>query len=162
MNKKKSILLTVLLLVPSLFFTYINAQVELEPYSWDSYGMGFSIPKTFTVLENDSIKFSVGDSLINLTIYPVDASAIDSSNMDSLLQQWAIQNSVDIQSDFEHFNDEGNYYGVLCVGNQDPFKIMLMLALDPDYKDIGFYIWFSYKEESQETVLSIVNSFYPI
>jgi hypothetical protein len=39
---------------------------------------------------------------------------------------------------------------------------MLILALDPDYVDIGFYIWFSYSEESLDTVIKIIDSFYPI
>jgi hypothetical protein len=146
-----------------VFFTFgLRAQSDLEPYTWDTYGMAFSIPKTFSVLENDSVKFSAADSLVNLTIYPVDATGIDSTNMDSLLGQWASQNNVEVLSNYEPFNDEGNYFGILCVGTLNSYSIMLMLAIDPDYKDTGFYIWFSYNTDSFETVMQIVNSFYPI
>jgi hypothetical protein len=158
-NTKIALISFILLIlcIPNQF-----AQEEMDAYSWDSYSMAFSIPQTFTVLESDSIKFSAGNSAMNLTIYPVNASGIDSSNMESLLGEWASSNGVEILSDFERFNDAENYFGVLCAGKLTDYNVMLIIAIDPYLTDTGFYIWISYNDDSYETALSIISSFYPI
>jgi hypothetical protein len=158
-NYSKYYLLSFILI--SFSASSIQAQEMLE-YNWDSYNMAFSIPNTFNVLENDSTIFSASDSSINLTIYPISAIGIDSTNMETLLNEWALNNGVEVLSTFEKFDDEDNYSGILCAGRIEPFNVMLLLALDPVFADTGFYIWISYDDKSIDTVMSIVDSFYPI
>jgi hypothetical protein len=162
MKQASKLLLLAWLLFLGISTLEVCAQDDMEAYTWDNYGMGFSVPKTFDVLESDSSKFSASDSVMNLTIYPVDASGIDTSNMKSLIGQWAINNNVKILSDYQPFTDEGSYSGVLCVGELNSYNVMLMLMIDPVYSDIGFYIWISYNNDSFDRVLNVVDSFYPI
>jgi hypothetical protein len=162
MNITQKLPALIMLLILGTRIQYIQAQPEMQAFTWDSYSMAFSVPKSFTILENDSIQFSASDSAMNLTIIPFDASAVDSANMNSVLGQWALANNVELLGDYKPFDDEGNYSGVLCIGTLNSYNIMLMLVIDPDYADIGFYIWISYKDESFDTVLGIVDSFYPI
>jgi hypothetical protein len=161
-HTKRQVAILIFLLTSPIWIPDLKSQDETVPYSWETYGIAFSIPKSFILLENDSIKFSAGDSLINLTIYPVDASGISVSNMDTLLGQWAIQNNVEILSDYNHFNDEEAYYGTVVGGISGDFNIMLLLFIDPEYSDTGFYIWLSYQDDSLDKVIRIIDSFYPI
>jgi hypothetical protein len=160
MNKKLRIV-SAILVFAGIQTHLLFSQVEMIPVYLDDFYMGFSIPKSFNILKNDSTVFSAGDSVMNMTIYPIDASGIDSSNIVSLLSEWAAQNGVEVLSNYEHFSDVDNYYGVLCAGTLNSYYIMLMLALDPVFFDMGFYLWFSYQDGSLDTVISIIDSLYP-
>jgi hypothetical protein len=160
--KKRNVFLIFCITLSMICISSQYAQTEMVDYTWGSYNMAFSIPNTLSILESDSVKFSASDSNINFTLYPVDASGINSTNMETLLSNWALANDVEVLSGYESFTDEDNYSGILCVGSLNSSSIMLILCIDPLYPSTGFYIWISYNDNAFDTVLKIVDSFHPM
>ncbi len=140
--------------------TQLIAQ-DMQTWTWDSYKTKFKVPYDFEVKTNTGEAFSAGNKDINLSIYPQKVSDMTYSKMKTSLAKWVESNGVTVDGDYWELADLNRYWGVMVGGYYQGFHVMLWLLVDPDYTDIGLYVWCSYNESASSIVTDIFYSFTP-
>lgn len=140
----------------------LNAQTMVT-YTWSTYKMKFDIPTSFTEKVNNSEKFEASNPDINLTIYPRKGENLDADGMINALSGWVSDSQIENLTQMDVVTDQLNgYWGVYQEGTKNGWPVFLMLMVDPDYPDISFYVWVSYREGTEDTAVKILLSFKPI
>ncbi len=149
-----------------LFFVSsgLFAQTAMKTYSWENYKTKFKVPENFRVTESSDARWSGTNDDITLSIYPRTGENLSVSDMQSAVYNWAVQNGVIEIGDITELDSEklNGYWGYLYEGSKDGFPIGTMLIVDPDFPQISLYIWVSYREGFEDTVIDILMSFTPI
>lgn len=135
---------------------------QLTTWTWDQYKVKFDAPTDFKVDDNNAEVFSAGNGHINLTIYPQTNVSTEIDAMTENLSKWAINTDLSFDMQPEFLEDLNGYWGVYIDGeasNGNPTTVVLLI--DPDYPDIGLYIWLQYQIDYFETAVDILASFTP-
>jgi hypothetical protein len=161
---KKQFKLSVLLVFLAMFFlsgTHVFGQ--MKTFTWDTYKTKFKVPSDFEVDESTGEKWIGHNRNINLSIYPRKDENLSHREMTKANYEWATDNGVKNIGDVVELDETklNGYWGVLYEGDKDGFSIGTMLIVDPDYPNISFYIWVSYREAYTDTVLEMLKSFTP-
>jgi hypothetical protein len=157
--------ITILSLIILSFFANNVAAQEMVSYTWSDYKTQFNIPKSFTVQQNDNTIFSAGSDNINLTIYPRKDEKMLEDNMSGNLRTWSKSNELKNLGEVTELDETklNGYWGVFQEGEtKDGYQVFVMLIIDPDYTDTGFYVWLSYSEGNEDACLKILQSFTPL
>jgi hypothetical protein len=161
---KKQVKLTVLLVFVAMFFiSGTHAFGQMKTFTWDTYKTKFKVPSDFEVDESTGEKWIGHNRNINLSIYPRKDENLSHREMTKANYEWATDNGVKNIGDVVELDESklNGYWGVLYEGDKDGFSIGTMLIVDPDYPNISFYIWVSYRESETDTVLEMLKSFTP-
>ncbi len=158
---KKFTVLSVMLVC--LLATSVSAQ-EMKLFNWTTYKTQFEIPSNFVVQKNDITEFTAGTEEIVLTVYPRKGEEVDFENMPAALADWATENKLENLGEITELDGEQlkGYWGVFQEGTYNGLPVIVMLIVDPDYSDIGFYIWLNYTEGNEDVCVKILKSFTPI
>ncbi|HOY32106.1 MAG TPA: hypothetical protein PKW80_09525 [Bacteroidales bacterium] len=148
----------------SLFFAVTGVFAQMKTYDWEPYKTQFKVPSDFVVTESSGTKWSGKNGDIALTIYPRKDENLSHSEMLDAVYEWAVKSGVkDIGDPVELDTEKLNgYWGYLYEGTVDGFPVGTMLIVDPDYPEISLYIWVSYREGFEDTVIDMLMSFIPM
>lgn len=143
------------------FSSQASAQ-SFTQYTWDEHAIKFKVPNTFTVSENNYNKFSAGDDLMWVTIYPKSGSEISYNDMSNLLTTWADNNGIYGYNSILDGSNNG-FWGVYLNGNlsSNGLPVFAGMFVHPDYPSMYYYVWINYKSEDQSTAQEVLNSFTP-
>ena len=147
-----------------LLLSSAHGFAQMKSFTWDTYKTKFKVPQDFVVDESTGNKWTGHNSNITLSIYPRKGENLSRTGMRDAVRTWAIDNGVkDIGAPTELDETKLNgYWGVMYEGYVDGFPVATMLIVDPDYPDISIYIWVSYREGWEDTVIDVLMSFTPI
>ncbi len=154
----KSLLSILLLSICSI----LSAQT-LKPWTWDYYNMTFQAPDNMMVKENNANKFEASNISIAMDIYPRIGENLTYDGMKNAIINWAYQTSLYYNSDNQpiYLANINRYWGCAIDGTHQGFPASILLLVDPDFPDISFYIWISYKTEYYHDAVAILKSFRP-
>lgn len=138
------------------------ATAQLKTWNWAEYKMQFKTPASFKVHQNNSEKFSAGNSNLYLTIYPKKGSKMLYDDMKSTLRDWSRKNDLTYKKDVQYMSNLNGYWGVFIDGvASSGLPTSLLLLVDPDFPTISFYVWLQYQEAYLEAAVNILKSFVP-
>lgn len=148
-----------------LFALLLGAQfasAQMTTWTWDTYKVKFDAPSNFKTSKNSATGFSAGNTNINLTIYPENGANISYEKMLRSLQKWADNQNLSYDGDAAYMEDLNGYWGCYIDGvapNGNPTSVLLLI--DPDYPEIGLYVWVQYQDGYLDTAVDIISSFTP-
>lgn len=147
--------------------TLLTAQ-SLQTWVWDSYKMKFKAPDNMVVQQNDASSYQASNNSITMDIYPRNLENLTYDGMKNAIIDWANQISLSYEPDLNgnhqpiYLDNLNRYWGCAIDGKKQGFPASALLLIDPDYKDIGFYVWISYKPEYYHDAVAILRSFEPV
>src|ERR1035437_4888184 len=161
---KYKFLLVILLSVISLAG---NTQ-SLKSWTWDTYKMKFKAPDNMEVRKNDATVYEASNNSITMDIYPLTGQNLTYDGMKRAIMNWADKiplsyNTTNSSGDTQpiYLKDLNGYWGCAIDGTKDGFSSSALLLVNPDYPDINYYIWISYKSEYYQDAVAILKSFTP-
>jgi hypothetical protein len=136
---------------------------SMKDFTWDTYKTKFSVPSDFRVTSSTGDKWSGTNDDITLSIYPRTGENLSHEGMKDAVYNWAVSSNVkDIGTVTELDEQKLNgYWGYMYEGELDGFPVATMLIVDPDYPNIGLYIWISYRTGLEDTAIDMLMSFTP-
>ncbi|HAN79249.1 MAG TPA: hypothetical protein DCQ31_16520 [Bacteroidales bacterium] len=155
--------LTLIAFVVAAFFTTEISAQQMKTFTWTMYKTKFQVPSDFKIQKNDKTEFTAGTDDIVLTIYPRKGEELDSDLMPADLKSWALENELKNLGRVTNLDETvlNGYWGVFQEGTLDDSPVIVMLIVDPDFTDIGFYIWINYTEGQEDLAIKILESFTP-
>lgn len=151
-----------LLFLLSFLLTTTFVSAQMTTWTWDLYKVQFQAPSNFKVSKNDKSGFSAGNGHINLTIYPEKGSNASLDDMAASLERWANSTQLSYDGGANMLEDLNGYWGCYIDGtasNGNPTTVMLLA--DPDYSEIGLYMWIQYQSDYFDQAVEIARSFMP-
>jgi hypothetical protein len=135
----------------------------LKSWTWDLYKIKFKMPDNMVVQENNANKFQASNVSIVMNIYPRNGENLTYDGMKKAIIDWASQTNLSYNSSKNpiYLKDINRYWGCAIDGTNNGFPTSMLLLVDPDFSDISFYIWISYKSEYYHDVVSMLKSFEP-
>jgi hypothetical protein len=136
----------------------------LKSWTWDYYKIKFKAPDNMVVQENSDKKFQASNVSIVMDIYPRVGENLTYDGMKNAIIDWANKTNLSYNSDSNpvYLKDINRYWGCAIDGTNNDFPTSILLLVDPDYSNISFYIWISYKSEYYHDVVAILKSFEPV
>lgn len=145
-----------------LFFTLSTLAYSqtLETWTWDSYKMKFKVPSNFEIITSTGEEFTAGNDDVAVAIVPQKGDYYTERKMKSFLDDVCKSAGV-THEEFITLSDLNGYSGVMCDGYSSNLNVFSMMIVDPDYKDICFYISIIYTTAKEDLALEIAKSFTP-
>jgi hypothetical protein len=152
-----------LLLAILLFSAGALMAQDMKSFTWDSYKTKFSVPDDFRVTKSTGEYWSGTNDDITMSIYPRKDENLSQRAMKNSLYQWAVDNNVKNIGELTELDSEklNGYWGDLYEGTIDDFPVGVMLIVDPDYPNVSLYVWVSYRDGFENTVIKMLMSFTP-
>lgn len=134
----------------------------MTTWTWDIYKVKYEAPSDFKVISSSKDGFSAGNQRINLSIYPDHSKTHDRLDMAMSLEKWAGDNKLSYDGFAQELEDLNRYWGYYIDGTApNGLPTTVLLLTDPDYPEIGLYVWLQYKSEYLEEAIKIARSFMP-
>ncbi|HPB24167.1 MAG TPA: hypothetical protein PLB59_00695 [Bacteroidales bacterium] len=154
----------VLFFVLILLGTSSEVSAQWKTYDWDFYKTKFQVPSDFEVSESSETRWSGKNNNITLSIYPRKNENLSLEGMQDALYKWAVSNGVTEIGEVTVLDEQklNGYWGYMYEGMIDGYPVGTMLIVDPDYPEISLYIWASYREGFEDTIIDILMSFIPM
>jgi Dihydro-orotase-like len=145
-----------------------NAQ-SLQSWTWDYYKMKFKAPDNMVVQKSDATVYEASNSSITMDIYPLTGQNLTYDGMKNAIIKWA-DKSLLVYNDYNGSGDKqpiyleniNGYWGCAIDGTKNGFSASALLLVNPDYPDINYYVWVSYKPEYYHDAIAILKSFTPM
>lgn len=131
----------------------VNAQ---QRYTWEQYGLSFSVPQNFKVVKNTAESFEAENANIHLTIEVMDYDGIDPEDLGTALGEMANElgmTGMDI-GELALTTLEGAY----IEGKVKGVNVCLVLLADTD-SNIALVASVTYSNGNEQQATNIVNSF---
>lgn len=150
---KKFILATALLLAGA-----VSSFAQLIDYHWDTHGVGFSIPRDFSVQTNNAEEFTADNGKIFLTILPFQDENVSKDNLADAVVAMAKELDYDSieEADAADVDDFTGYY---VKGTKEGVHAVVMALLDSE-SSTNLLVVIAYTEGSESKAIDIANSFY--
>jgi len=134
-----------LILIFTFFITVAYAQQE---YTWDDYGIAFTLSDDFDELENNEEEFSAHGYGIELSIFPFADESID--EMDITTFTMSIAASLEL-SEIEDINiiELNGFKGGYAEGSLGGVSVFVMGLIDPD-SDTNFFVLIGFENTDEE------------
>jgi hypothetical protein len=160
--KKATLLKALFVVFLMISFSSAYAQ-DWRTFTWEPYKTKFKVPGDFSVTTSSGEEWSGTNRKITMDIYPRKNENLSRTEMKNNLYSWAADNGVKNIGDVTVLDEEklNGYWGYMYEGNKGEFPVAVMMLVDPDYPDISLYIWVSYKEGYEDTVIEMLMSFTP-
>lgn len=128
------------------FLTAFNVNAQHE-FTWEEYGISFSLPDDFSETENSSEQFSASREGMQFSIRPFKDDSIDDEDISEYTN--AIAESMNLEnltvvSALEFNGFEGGY----AEGVKDGVKVFVMGLIDPD-SDTNFFVTIAFGENDE-------------
>ena len=145
---KKSILIFIFSLISYLGFSQ-------QQYTWDEYGISFSLADDFRENVNDITEFSASGDGMELSIIPFKDESIDDSDITTYTL------GIAASMNFEHIDDisliEFNgFKGGYAEGVSEGVKVFIMGLIDPE-SDTNFFIIIAFLDADENAIEEAVN-----
>lgn len=152
-----------LLSILMLSISSILSSQTLKSWTWDYYKIKFKAPDNMVVQESNANKFQASNVSIVMDIYPRVGENFTYDGMKNSIINWANQSNLSFNSNNNpiYLKDLNRYWGCAIDGTNNGFPTSILLLVDPDFPNISFYIWVSYKSEYYHDVIAILKSFEP-
>lgn len=138
------------------------ASAQMTEWTWDIYKVKFSAPSDFKVKKNEKAGFSAGNGSIHIDMYPENGANVSYEQMYDAIAAWANKNKLAYEGEPTYMEDLNGYWGCYIDGyapNNLPTSVLLLI--DPDYPEIGLYVWLQYQEDYIDTAVEMLRSFIP-
>ena len=138
------------------------ASAQMTTWTWEVNAVQFQAPSNFKVSKNNGDIFSAGNANLNLTIYSEKGANHTYEKMTGVISKWATNNNLSYDSEPAFMEDLNRYWGCYIDGyasNGNPTTVMLLV--DPDFPEIGMYVWLQYQDGYLDTAVEILSSFVP-
>ena len=96
---------------------------------WDTYGLGFTLPRGMTITENNSEVFSAERSDLSLAIVPFKEGTVGPEELADLLIELARDFDYDVVTDVDDLQLD-DLYGLYTEGTKDGAQAVLAALLD--------------------------------
>lgn len=131
---------------------------QMIDYHWDTHGVGFSIPRDFSVTNNDSEEFSAENTKIFLTIAPVQDGDITKDNLADVVVAMASGLEYDEVSEADEAEVD-DFTGYYVLGKKDGVNAVVMALLDTE-SSTNLLVVIVYADGMENKAVEIANSFY--
>jgi len=140
-----------------------NVYGQMKEWNWAKYSTSFECPVSMKLISNDSTKFAASNDSIYLAIYPKMDEYFYEDEMQEAVQNWAEESEVTIETGPVALIDTiyTEYDGAFISGYKQGSQVILAYMNDPDYIEISFYVWISFKPGLARKAFDILESFYP-
>lgn len=146
----------------------VNAQ-SLQSWTWDYYKMKFKAPDNMVIQKSDATIYQASNNSITMSISPVTGQNLTYDGMKNAIIDWAnrsllIYQEVNSSGDKQpiYLDNINGYWGCAIDGTKNGFSASAVLLVNPDYPDINYYVWVSYKPEYYHDAVAILKSFTPM
>lgn len=142
-------------LMVSLFvLTYFTAFAQ-QNYTWEEYGISFTLADDFNETVNNSEEFSATGDGMELSIIPFKDASIDDSDITTFTMQVAASLNLERIDDVNTIDVNG-LKGGYAEGAQNGAKIFIMGLIDPD-SDTNFFVMVVFQDEDANAVQEAIN-----
>ncbi len=147
--KTQLIMKTSLLLFFFSFLLLSQSQAQ-QNYTWEEYGIAFSLADDFKETTNNIEEFSaVGDGM-NMSIIPFKDADVDDA--DITVYTMAIAASLELgRIDDVNVIDVNGFNGGYAEGEKDGAKIFIMGLIDPD-SDTNFFVIITFQDQDANAI----------
>lgn len=137
-----------------LVFT-LGSSIAQQKYTWDEYGISFTLADDFQEVVNNIDEFSaVGDGM-EFAIIPFYDESIDNNDITSYTMSVAASLELDRIDDISVIKLNG-FKGAYAEGVLGGEKIFLMGLIDPD-SDTNFFVIITFLDNDQNAIDEAVN-----
>lgn len=147
--------ITAFLLVFVLAFS-AHAQTEMV---WDTYGLGFTLPRGMKITENNSEIFSAERNDLSLAIVPFKESSVGPEELADLLIELAEEFEYDVVTDADELELDG-LYGYYTEGRKDGAQAVLTALMD-EAGESNYFVILVYQPSTRDMAIEMIASFYP-
>lgn len=140
MSKSKLVLLSIFMLTFMLSLAFSNDLRAQTPYTWDDYGLKFSVPAGFVEIENTGDKFEAKcekSKIFLFGLYPIADENVTKQNLIDVLKDTAKESGMVVKEAKEiKFN---GFEGVYAEGTVQGTPTFIACMLDPN-GDLNFIV----------------------
>ena len=126
---------------------------------WDTYGLGFTLPRGMTITENNSEVFSAERSDLSLAIVPFKEGTVGPEELADLLIELARDFDYDVVTDVDDLQLD-DLYGLYTEGTKDGAQAVLAALLD-EGSESNYFVILVYESNTRDMAIELVASFYP-
>lgn len=148
-------IITAFLLVFVLAFS-AHAQTNMV---WDTYGLGFTLPRGMTITENNSEIFSAERNDLSLAIVPFKEGTVGPEELADLLIELAEEFEYDVVTDADELELDG-LYGYYTEGRKDGATAVLAALMDEE-SESNYFVILVYGSGTRDLAIETIASFYP-
>lgn len=127
-------------------------------YHWDTHGVGFAIPRDFSIQTNNAEEFTADNGAIFLSIAPVQDETITKDNLAEVVVAMATEMSYDSIEEADEA-DVDDFTGYYVKGTKDGVNAIVMALLDSQ-SSTNLLVVIAYADGMEAKALAIANSFY--
>ncbi len=149
-------MLTCFILIFSLSSNLLSQ--TLEDWTWDTYGLSFSVPGKMKIETNTADEFgaNLANDLLHLYIFPWEDDQLNKETLNSevkkLVKSLGYRGASLVELELNGF--EGGY----IIAEKDGVTTIVVGLLDPD-TSTNFYALIVYGDGYEDEALAIANSF---
>ncbi len=131
-----------------------NASAQ-QNYTWDEYGLSFSLADDFAEQVNNAEEFSAAGDGMNMSIIPFKDADIDDTDIAAYTIAAAAMLELGRVDDV-NLIDVNGFQGGYAEGEKDGAKIFLMGLIDPD-SDTNFFVIITFLDQDANATQEAVN-----
>jgi len=115
-----------------------------QQYTWEEYGISFSLADDFLEKKNDATEFSADGDGMSLSIIPFKDASIDQEDITGFVMEAAASMELDRVDDVSTIEING-FQGGYAEGVQDGGNVFMMGLIDPD-SETNFFVIIAFLE----------------
>jgi hypothetical protein len=136
----------------------LNSALTQTSVTWDTYGIGFTVPDDFTVTSNTAEEFSSENESVYLYITPWHDYIVDEEALIEGVEAAAREFKYDEITDVSEA-DISDYIGYAVQGKKDGINALIILLLD-EQSSTNLVVIMTYEDGHLNQVQNIYNSIY--
>lgn len=145
-----------LLLAFALIFSLSVVANAQQRYTWKQYGLSFSVPSNFKVLENTSESFEAENDNIHLVIEVLDYEGLDPEDLGTILGE--MSNELGLKNAEVGELGLTTLAGAYIEGKVGEANVCLVVLMDVE-SNIALLASVTYSNGYEKAATNIVNSF---
>lgn len=138
-------------------FCFSNLQTiySQQEYTWEEYGIGFSLADDFKEKVNNIEEFSAEGDGMEISIIPFKDGSIDDNDITTYTMSIAASLKLGKIDDISKIDING-FTGGYAEGVQNGIKIFVMGLIDPD-SETNFFITIVFQDKDENAIEEAIN-----
>ena len=141
-----------------VFVVALSAHAQTDMV-WDTYGLGFTLPRGMKITENNVEIFSAERNDLSLAIVPFKEGSVDPEDLANLLIELAEDFDYDVVTDADELELDG-LYGYYTEGRKDGATAVLAALMDEE-SESNYFVILVYGSGTRDLAIETIASFYP-
>lgn len=141
-----------------VFVVALSAHAQTDMV-WDTYGLGFTLPRGMKITENNVEIFSAERNDLSLAIVPFKEGSVDPEDLANLLIELAEEFEYDVVTDADELELDG-LYGYYTEGRKDGATAVLAALMDEE-SESNYFVILVYGSGTRDLAIETIASFYP-